>query len=145
MRPSHASKIAPGHGETESARNLGADLDHVLTDDADQEQIKRPARRSECPSLRPCPWVGCRYHLALRVSESGRLWLHPQLKAFGIPDAGAHLEELPHTCLWDVVREGVPMTLQAIGDVLHISRERVRLLEADALEELGQPLEGWAP
>lgn len=33
---------------------------------------QRPRTRAECPDARPCPWAGCRYHLAVEVSVSGR-------------------------------------------------------------------------
>jgi hypothetical protein len=33
---------------------------------------RRPRTRGECPTTRPCPWAGCRYHLALEVSTDGR-------------------------------------------------------------------------
>lgn len=52
--------------------------------------------------------------------------------------AAAALEEgrpPPHSCALDVADEGSHM-LEEVGDIMHISRERVRQLESKALREL---------
>ena len=36
--------------------------------------IERPTTRVDCENgMRPCPWVGCRYHLYLDVDKRGRI------------------------------------------------------------------------
>jgi len=67
----------------------------------------RPKTRAECRQQpRPCPWVGCRYHLAIDVHpETGALKeIFPHLKICDQPD-GPGLELLERTvgtCALDV-------------------------------------------
>lgn len=102
----------------------------------------RPRLRGECVlEPRPCPFVGCRYHLALDVTEAGGIrWSHP----------GAELEQLEETCALDVAEKrlvvGSPqyhrphrsahITLHRVGQLLGLTRERVRQIEARALAKL---------
>lgn len=65
---------------------------------------------------RPCPFVGCRYNLAADVTAMHRIV---------ITDDPEALEE---TCALDVADRG-PITLEAIGVLLRVTRERVRQLE----------------
>jgi hypothetical protein len=76
--------------------------------------------------FRPCPWVSCRQHLYLDVSEKGWLKLnHPHLA----------VEEMTESCALDVAdRDGI--TLERLGQLLNISLEGARQVEADVMEEL---------
>jgi hypothetical protein len=80
--------------------------------------IPRPISRADCISApRPCPWVACKHHLYLDVNpESGSIKINaPELEPW----------ELKHTCTLDVAElEGI--TLQEIGEIMNLSRERVR-------------------
>jgi len=92
----------------------------------------RPATRGECKnSVRPCPWVGCRYHLYLDVNEeSGTI-------KFNFP--GVEIEELIDCCALDVAEEE-GCTLEEVGATMNITRERVRQIEMEALGKLRDEL-----
>ena len=96
-----------------------------LTDLIDYE---RPSSRAECRSMaRPCPFVSCRHHLYLEVNEdTGSIKLN-------FPDM--ELTELPETCALDVADRG-GVTLEEIGEILNLTRERIRQVEARGLERL---------
>ncbi len=90
----------------------------------------RPTSRGECRGQeRPCPWIACRYHLYLDVSpRTGSLRLNfPDLEVW----------ELEETCALDVAERG-STTLDRVGRLLDLTRERVRQLEQVALVRLGQ-------
>lgn len=86
-----------------------------------------PRTRRECPNG-PCPHVGCRYHLwtERRLDRRGAVVDLRETAAFGNVD---------HTCVLNEIACG-PLTLEAIGGLFHLSRERVRQIEADALARL---------
>lgn len=89
--------------------------------------MNRPTRRGEClPSgwngERPCPWVGCRYHLGIYVAPTtGFLRARP-----GVEEGD--LAGLGDTCALDVADRG-GHTLEETGEVLGVTRERIRQLE----------------
>lgn len=87
----------------------------------------RPRTRADCcDGPRPCPFVGCRYHLYLDVSPIGSLVLN-----FPALEPG----DLAETCALDIAERG-SATLEEIAKALNITRERARQLEARALERL---------
>lgn len=86
-----------------------------------------PRTRRECPNG-PCPHVGCRYHLwtERRLDRHGAVVDLRETAAFG---------NIEHTCVLNEIARG-PLTLEAIGGMFEVSRERVRQIEADALARL---------
>lgn len=87
-----------------------------------------PATRSECKDgLRPCPHVSCKYHLYLDVSPTtGAIKLNfPDLEVW----------ELRESCALDIAERG-SSTLEDVGLIMNLTRERVRQLETSALERL---------
>lgn len=97
-------------------------------------EYRRPKTRSECKDgIRPCPFVGCRFHLYLDVkSSTGTLKLN-------FP--GMEVWEMPFTCALDVSDMG-GRTLEEVGQILNMTRERVRQLESSALRKLKDMVEG---
>lgn len=89
-------------------------------------ELKRPVTRADCANVpRPCPWVGCRHTLYLDVSEAGSIHF---------PHADREPWEMPpsESCSLDVAERG-GLTLEEVGDVLNVTRERVRQLEFKSL------------
>lgn len=93
---------------------------------------QRPRIRGECcDGPRPCPWVACRYNLAFEVTENGSIaWNGWTRDVDQIEGAG-------QTCALDVAEEG-PQTLEDVGRMLHLTRERVRQIEAVALRKIAR-------
>lgn len=82
-----------------------------------------PTTRGDCLTggsneARPCPWRGCRWHLS------------------SIQTRRAETDE---SCVLDIADEG-GMRLDEIGDVLGLTRERIRQIEAEALAKVGRRL-----
>jgi hypothetical protein len=85
---------------------------------------ERPKTRADCVGrTRPCPWVSCRWHLLVDVSASGNVRVN-------FPDLD--LDEMPETCTLDVADRGGD-TLEGVGEIMNLTRERVRQLEAELL------------
>jgi hypothetical protein len=88
----------------------------------------RPQTRAECRGeARPCPWVACKFHLYLDVNpETGSIKLNfPDLEPW----------ELPHTCALDVAERG-GITLEEVGEIMNLTRERIRQVEVRGLIKL---------
>ena len=91
----------------------------------------RPSNRSQCANgPRPCLYVACKYHLFLDVNpETGSIKIN-------FPDK--NVWELEQTCSLDVAERG-GVTLEEVGDILNLTRERVRQIEAKALRKMRHP------
>jgi hypothetical protein len=137
--------------------------------DAEEVQSLRPKTRGECqvcptceayvhgelpegealscghdPGLafnrcRPCPWVGCRHHLAVDVDEeTGNVkFCFPHL---GIGDFPQHVSFLEHSCALDVAdaqqERGGLMEWEDVGRVMNLGVERVRQIDHVARQEI---------
>jgi len=90
--------------------------------------MDRPTTRSDCKNgPRPCPWVSCRYNLYLDVnSETGSLKIN-------FPDREPW--ECQHSCALDIAEEG-ELTFEQIGDVMNLTRERIRQIIAEVLDNM---------
>ena len=87
--------------------------------------IEHPRTRKDCAtSPRPCLFVSCRYHLYLDVRSHGRSI------RLNFPDK--EVWELEETCALDVAESG-GITLEEVGNLLGLTRERIRQIESDAL------------
>ena len=92
------------------------------------EEYERPADREDCRfGARPCLYVACRFHLYLDVN--------PRTGSIKFNFPGKEVHELEETCALDVAERG-GITLEEVGGLMNLTRERVRQLEAEALEDL---------
>ena len=89
---------------------------------------ERPAHRMECRDAeRPCLFVSCRYHLYLDVNPvTGSIKLN-------FPDK--EVWELSETCALDVAERG-GITLEEVGEIMNLTRERIRQVEVSGLGKL---------
>jgi hypothetical protein len=90
--------------------------------------IPRPTSREECRGeMRPCPWVACKHHLYLDINpETGSIKINfPDLEPW----------ELKHTCALDVAERG-GITLEEVGEIMNLTRERIRQVEVRGLLKL---------
>ena len=88
----------------------------------------RPKSRAECvEGMRPCPYVSCKHHLFLDVSaRTGAIKLN-------FPDI--EVEDMTESCALDVADRG-GTTLEEVGAIMNLTRERIRQLEVKALAKL---------
>ena len=87
--------------------------------------LERPQTREDCRDApRPCPWVACKHHLYLDINpRTGSIKINfPDLEPW----------ELAHTCALDVA-DGGGLTLEEIGLITNLTRERVRQVEVRGL------------
>src|SRR5262249_10443105 len=97
------------------------------TDDELRALYPRPRRRSECADgPRPCPFVSCAEHIAVRVEADGSV-----TERFDVTDP-TNMER--PTCRLDVREHG--MSLDEVAAHLAVTRERIRQIEASALNKL---------
>src|SRR5262245_44909940 len=88
----------------------------------------RPKTRAECRGHEgPCPWVACKHHLYLDINPAtGSIKINfPDLEPW----------ELERSCALDIAEAGA-LTLEEIGVVTNLTRERVRQLEVRGLLKL---------
>ncbi len=91
-------------------------------------EYERPKHRSDCrEGKRPCLYVACRYHLFLDVN--------PMTGSIKINFPGMEVWQLEETCALDVAERG-GITLEEVGDIMNLTRERIRQVEASGLDKL---------
>jgi hypothetical protein len=104
--------------------------DPVYKDLIDITSYQKPKNRSECLKLkRPCLFVSCKYHLFLDVN--------PDTKSIKFNFPGKEVWELKETCALDVADKG-GVTLEEVGAIMNLTRERIRQVEMRALQKLRQ-------
>lgn len=93
----------------------------------------RPKTRADCVNgPRPCLFVSCKHHLYLDVNPStGSVKLN-------FPDK--EIWELKYTCALDVADQG-GITLEDVGQIMNLTRERIRQVEARGLLKLREAAE----
>ncbi len=92
------------------------------------DDIERPRTRAECSDApRPCPFVSCKHHLYLDVSaRTGAIKLNfPDLEVW----------DMSETCALDVADRG-GTTLEEVGAIMNLTRERIRQVEVKGLAKL---------
>lgn len=88
----------------------------------------KPKTRSQCiDGPRPCPYVSCKHHLFLDISsKTGAIKMN-------FPDLD--LWEMGESCALDVADRG-GTTLEDVGAIMNLTRERIRQVEVRALAKL---------
>lgn len=87
----------------------------------------RPRTRGDCDNVpRPCPFVSCSMNNYLDVSSHGAIKLNfPDLEPWEVPAA--------MSCTLDVVDKNPDgATLEHVGEIMNLTRERIRQLEERA-------------
>ncbi len=93
-----------------------------------EEQYWRPENRGECADMeRPCPFVSCKYHLYIDV--------HPVRGSIKINFPDIEVWEMTDTCALDIADRG-GITLEEVGEIMNLTRERVRQVETQGLAKL---------
>jgi hypothetical protein len=90
--------------------------------------VEKPVTRADCgQGERPCPFVSCKHHLYLDVSaKTGAIKLNfPDLEVW----------EMTETCALDVADRG-GTTLEEVGAIMNLTRERIRQVEVKGLAKL---------
>jgi hypothetical protein len=93
-----------------------------------EEDYWRPTTRAQCADMeRPCPFVSCKYHLYIDV--------HPVRGSIKINFPDVEVWEMTDTCALDIADRG-GITLEEVGEIMNLTRERVRQLETQGLARL---------
>jgi hypothetical protein len=112
-------------GRTVAIRNMSRKALEIGRRTYAIDGVKKPRTRGECANgVRPCPWISCRHHLYLEVNgESGSI-------KFNFP--ALEVDELTESCSLDVADRG-EHTLEQVGRLTNLTRERARQIETRAL------------
>jgi hypothetical protein len=88
----------------------------------------KPRTRAECAEgPRPCPFVSCKHHLFIDVS--------PRTGAIKLNFPDLEVWDLGESCALDVADRG-GTTLEDVGAIMNLTRERIRQVEVKALAKL---------
>ena len=92
--------------------------------------MRRPKTRGDCEFIpRPCPFVGCKYNLYLDVNpNTGRLKINSAKPPWVMRES----------CALDIADRG-EVTLEYVGGLINLTRERIRQIERQALRKLRHP------
>jgi hypothetical protein len=114
-------------------RRLAGDVDPEEQELIGTIQAMRPKTRADCVNgPRPCLFVSCKHNLYLDVNpETGSIKLN-------FPDK--EIWELEHTCALDVAEKG-GITLEEVGAIMNLTRERIRQVETRGLMKLREATE----
>lgn len=138
--PRRRARRALPRARTINTRRLSHKEHQRLNALYEADEVRHPVTRAECLSggeneQRPCPFVGCKYHLFLDVEE-----LRGSIK-LNFPDR--EVWEMTESCSLDVADRG-GATLEAIGGLMNLTKERVRQYELAAIEKRRAELEAIA-
>lgn len=93
-----------------------------------EDDYWKPKQRTECKDMeRPCPFVSCKYHLYIDV--------HPVRGSIKVNFPDLEVWEMNETCALDVADRG-GITLEEVGEIMNLTRERVRQVETAGLAKL---------
>jgi hypothetical protein len=101
------------------------EIGRLLYPEADHE---KPRHREQCwDGPRPCPYVSCKHHLYIDVS--------PRTGAIKLNFPDLEVWEMGESCALDVADRG-GTTLEDVGAIMNLTRERIRQVEVKALAKL---------
>ena len=96
----------------------------------------KPKQRAECAEgPRPCPYVSCKHHLFIDVS--------PRTGAIKLNFPDLEVWEMGESCALDISDRG-GTTLEDVGAIMNLTRERIRQVEVKALAKLEALRDGGA-
>lgn len=124
-KPAHAVCLRRNRRQTRPIAGLDESRAEPLSADDHAALATRPKTWGECrEQTGPCPWVSCRYHLGIDVTEHGRLLL-----------CDPEPTEMAEPCALRVATRG-ELTLSQVGVRLGVTRQRVEQLEHKAVRAL---------
>jgi hypothetical protein len=93
-----------------------------------EDDYNKPRVRNACAGgARPCPYVSCKHHLYVDVS--------PRTGAIKLNFPDLEVWEMGDSCALDVADRG-GTTLEDVGAIMNLTRERIRQVEVKALAKL---------
>lgn len=103
---------------------IDPDLEEIIR----EVESMRPRTRADCANgPRPCMFISCKHHLYLDVNPAtGSIKLN-------FPDK--EIWEMEETCALDVADRG-GITLEDVGAIMNLTRERIRQVETRGLLKL---------
>lgn len=119
-------KASQKRAELEELRRQNTEPE--LAEMIEEAERARPKTRQDCVNgARPCLFVSCKHHLYLDVNqETGSIKVN-------FPDK--EVWEMRETCALDVADRG-GITLEEVGEILNLTRERIRQVEVKGLTKL---------
>jgi hypothetical protein len=116
----------PVRAKTESMDRFSKTRLRVIGEEFSEDtSVDRPRVRADCEEVaRPCPYVGCRHNLFLDVGKkTGAI-------KYNFPDREPEDMPADQSCALDVV-EYHPggVSLEVVGDLMNLTRERTRQIE----------------
>lgn len=108
---------------------IRAETAELVTPEVAAAMAARPRTRGDCvDGPRPCPFAGCRHSLLVDVNPAtGGVKLMP---------------ESADSCSLDVADRG-GMTLEEVGQLTNVTRERIRQIESRGLRLLKMRMPRW--
>ncbi len=101
----------------------------TLDDSPQDPPPAHPTKRSECRGgPRPCPLVGCVYNNYLTILSGGAIRINKK----GVEPEDASKKT---SCALDVADAG-EHTLDYVGEILGLTRERIRQIEVEAVSKV---------
>jgi Zn-finger protein len=128
-KPKGKRKVKP-YTEVVNEQKGQIEKDPIFSDLVDITFYQKPKTRSECLKMkRPCLFVSCKFHLFLDVN--------PETKSIKFNFPGKEVWDLKETCALDVA-DKAGVTLEEVGAIMNLTRERIRQVEMRALQKLKQ-------
>jgi hypothetical protein len=144
--PAQTELAARQRSKTMSRKEMARDLRRKRLSgemDPEEEELlrlideQRPKTRADCMNgPRPCLFVSCKHNLYLDVNpETGSIKLN-------FPDK--EIWQLQYSCALDVAEKG-GITLEEVGEIMNLTRERIRQVETRGLMKLREATEAEPP